>query len=89
MRILVVALSFGMIAFFGIPLLNEMDPNPCGAHDSIASRNTALSITGRNYAAFGQSGGRRLLKGLPTGQVSGLSCTTEYWRILTQSHRIA
>ncbi|MGE0419054.1 MAG: hypothetical protein AB7O80_19800 [Acetobacteraceae bacterium] len=82
---------FGLIClgmFFGLPLLAELEPNACDARDRIAARSFGLGFADRSFGAFSQDGGRVVFKGAHAAPLSGLRCTTEYWRRLTRSRHV-
>ncbi len=91
MRALLVIALLCIGTFFGLPLLNEMEQHPCDARDKIAARTADTGYVGAGFGAFSPEGANRrtLFKGANRVPLGGLTCTTDYWKKLTRSHRLA
>ena len=71
MKLIIVPLVVAVSLFFGVPLLNEYDVNPCGAYDKLAIRSGA-PLLGHRAATQDPMGGRNvagILQGAAKGQV--------------------
>ena len=97
MKALLITVAVGVVAFFGMPMLNEMAANPCEAHDKLAWQYNVPMLSGRMQNALPMGGvnvgqvlrdaGRgktpKPAASEPVDPMAGLTCTVEYWKLLT------